>query len=154
MQCVDNYAHALEIRLHCYKTEEVCYKAVNTSPFTIQFVLKFYKTQEVCDRVIPKEYFILKYYLDKYKPNVFLSTLKFLPDWFVTNKMLAKLENNVILDNDIFSVNVDADVITFFSDDLGFNIIDLNNISIEDDSFDKDNPETIICVRLIVIGLA
>lgn len=52
MQCVDNYAHALEIRLHCYKTEEVCYKAVNTSPFTIQFVLKFYKTQEVCDRVI------------------------------------------------------------------------------------------------------
>ena len=132
----------------------MCYKAVNTSPFTIQFVLKFYKTQEVCDRVIPKEYFILKYYLDKYKPNVFLSTLKFLPDWFVTNKMLAKLENNVILDNDIFSVNVDADVITFFSDDLGFNIIDLNNISIDDDSFDKDNPETIICVRLIVIGLA
>ena len=37
-KAVDNYAHALECAPDCYKTQELCNKAVNTSPSAIQFV--------------------------------------------------------------------------------------------------------------------
>ena len=38
--------HALEFAPDCYKIQEKCNKAVNTSPSAIQFVSKCYKTQE------------------------------------------------------------------------------------------------------------
>ena len=79
--------------------------------------------------------------------NVFLSTVRFVADWFVRNKMLAKLENKVILNNDIFFDNV----ITFLKVDLGFNIIGLNNINIDNDDFDEDNTGSMIYFR--VMGL-
>ena len=50
----------------------------------------------MCDRVVSQVPFTLKYCLDRYKTHSIydeavddcLSALKFVPDWFVTNKML------------------------------------------------------------------
>ena len=47
-----------------------------------------------------------------------------------------------------FFVDVDSNIITFFSNDLSFNTIDLNNITLSDVNFYEKDPETIIYVRL------
>ena len=87
----------------CYKTQEICNKAVNTSPSTILlflnairlFTLKYcqnrYKTQEMCGKAISEDLFILKYYYDNYKTGEmcdkaaddFLPALKYVLDCFV-----------------------------------------------------------------------
>ena len=55
------------------------------------------KTQEMCDKIVSKDHFKLKYCHDRYKTQEmcnkavddFLPALKFLPEWFVTNKMIS-----------------------------------------------------------------
>ena len=54
----------------------------------------------MCDKVVSKEPFMLKYSLDRCKTqqmhdkaiDSFLPTLIFVPDWFITSKMLEKLD--------------------------------------------------------------
>ena len=41
------------------------------------------------------------------------------------------------------------DVVTFFSNDIGVNSINLNNVNLYDDDFDNCDSETINHVRLI-----
>ena len=53
----------------------------------------------MCDKVVTKEHFLLKYYLDRYQTqeicdeavDACLPALKFVPDLFVTNKMLENV---------------------------------------------------------------
>ena len=78
------------------------------------------KTQETCDKAV----------------DSYLLTLKFVPDLFVTSKMLEKLDSSVFSDGDIFLHDIDSNIITFFSDDMGFGTTDLNNINLDDDNFD------------------
>ena len=63
-----------------------------------------YETQEMCEKKsVSKESFVLKLYLIKYQShkmceevvNAHLPLLKFVHDWFVTNKMLKNLDNVV-----------------------------------------------------------
>ena len=75
--------------------------------------------------------------------------LKFVPDWFVTKKMLEYLDNAVFFNDDIVFVNADSNNVTFFSDDMGLVKVDVNNVSLDDVYFDDDDPETIIHVRLL-----
>ena len=70
--------------------------------------------------------------------------MKFVPYWFVTNKMLEKL-GNVVFSND----DMDLNDIDFFSDGMIVVTIDPNYISLDDDYFDEDNPISIVPVRLI-----
>ena len=44
-------------------------------------------------------------------------------------------------------VNEDSDNVTFYSDEMGFRSVDLNNINLDDANFDESYPETIIHVR-------
>ena len=81
--------------------------------------------------------------------DAFLPTLKFLPDWFVTSKMNEKLDDTLFSNNDITFVNENSNHVTFFSDKMGILSKDLNNINLDDINFDKDDPETIIFVRLM-----
>ena len=99
----------------------------------LKYCLDKYKTQELCDKVI----------------QVFLSTLKFVPGWFVTNTMPEKLDNAVIFNDDIFCIDVDSNIIIFLSHDMGFDTINLNNITLDNDNFDENYPETIIHFRLM-----
>ena len=90
------------------------------------------KSQEMCDRTL----------------DACLSSLKFLPDWFVTNKMLKDFDNTVFLKDEIAIVIEDSDSVTFFSYIMDLVNLDLHNFSLDDDNFNNDDSETIIHVRL------
>ena len=65
---------------------------------------------------------MLKYYLDRYRTQkrcdkadgACLGALQCVPYCFVTSKMLEILDDVVLSSNDI-----DSDIVTFFSDDMG-----------------------------------
>ena len=111
----------------------MCDKAFDTCPFVFDSVPHCYKTQEMCDKAV----------------DAFLPKLKFVPDWFVTNKTLEKLDDVVAYNDDIDLDDIDFGTITLFSDDMGLLTKDLNNINLNADNFGEDDPETIIHVRLM-----
>ena len=61
------------------------------------------------NNAVSKDPLMLKYYLDRYKTkgmcdkavDAFPSTLKFLPDWFVTSKMIKKLNDDLFANDNI-----------------------------------------------------
>ena len=56
--------------------------------------------------------------------------LKFIPDWFVTNKILKTLDNSIFFNVGIFFHDINSNIITFLSNDIGFHaIVYLNNIN-------------------------
>ena len=56
--------------------------------------------------------------------------------------MIEKLD--VGFSNDyIYADDIESQTITFFSEGLAPNTIDLNNINLDHDNFDEDDPETI-----------
>ena len=65
--------------------------------------------------------------------------LKFVPDWFVTIKMLEKRNNSIFSNDDMFFHDVDANIITFLTGHMGFNTIDLNKVNLDDDDDDDDD---------------
>ena len=77
-------------------------KVVSKEPFILKNCLNRYKTQEMYDKTI----------------DAFLPTLKFVPDWIVTNKILEKLGNVLSFGDDIDLDDIDSDIVTFFSDDM------------------------------------
>ena len=91
----------------------MCEKAVSKKHFTLKHCLDKYKTQDMCHKVV----------------DACLIALKFVPDWYVTNKILNILDNAVFLNGDIVFVNADSDNVTTFSNGLGLVIVGLNNIS-------------------------
>ena len=64
------------------------------------------------------------------------------------NKVVNDLDNAEIINDNIVFVD-DSDNVTFFSDDMGFAHVDLNNLSLENNHFDDDDPETIIEIRIV-----
>ena len=111
----------------------------------------------MCNKVVSKEPFMLKYCLDRYKTqgmrdnaaDAFLWMLKFISDWFVTNKTVEKLGDIEFSSDDTVFDNVDSDV-TFFNDDMVLVNTDLYNVCLDEVNFDDDDPEAIIHARLIV----
>ena len=68
--------------------------------------------KELCDKVVSEDPFTLKYCPDKCKMQVmhdkafdscFVSS-KFVPDWFVTNKMIEKLDSVIFYDNKCYDL--------------------------------------------------
>ena len=63
----------------------------------------------MCNKVVFEERFVLKYFLQRHEiqklcdkaVDVCISALKFIPDWFVTNKMLQKVDDAVFSNDDI-----------------------------------------------------
>ena len=79
----------------------------------------------------------------------FVTALKFIPDWFVTGKIIKKLHNALFTHDDILFFVEDCNNANFFGDEMGILSVDLNNINLDDINFYGDNPETIIHVRLM-----
>ena len=73
--------------------------------------------------------------------NFYLLVLKFISYWFVTRKMIEKL------DNILFS-NVDV-VFGDISNDTGLNSINLIIVNLDDDNFYDSNPKSINHIRLM-----
>ena len=78
-----------------------------------------------------------------------LITSKFVSDWFVINNMLEKLDNYLFSNDHIFFHDADSNIMTFLTDDMDFNTIDCNNIYLDKNDFDEDDPKIINHVRLM-----
>ena len=97
----------------CYKTQEICDKAVDTCLFVFDSVADWYKTQEMCDKFVSKKPFMLKM-CDKLFIS-YLLTLECVPDWFATNKMLEKRDNSVFSYGDIFFNDADVRIMAWYN---------------------------------------
>ena len=78
----------------------------------------------------------------------FLAALKLIPDWFVTRKMIKKLDTALQADEHILYFNEDSADVTFCCDEMGIISVNLNNINL-DNNFDEDYPDTIIFIGLL-----
>ena len=57
--------------------------------------------------------------------------------------MLEKLDVVICVNDYVDLDDIESDIVTFFSDGMGLNTIDLNNINLNDDNFDEQNLKTI-----------
>ena len=126
-KAVDNYPHALEFVSECYMTQKMCDKAVSTYPSTMKIVPEYFKNCVInqlidaflylilflinikfskCNSIISEDPFSIRYVCDQYKtPQMCdkalddcLAALKFVPDWFVTSKIIEKLSTALYAD--------------------------------------------------------
>ena len=75
-----------------------------------------------------------------------LAALKFVPDWFVTSKMIKILFIAFYADEDILYFNKDSGNVVFSCNEMGISNIDLNNTNLDDTNHEEDDPD--ILVRL------
>ena len=75
-----------------------------------------------------------------------LSTLKFIPDWFLTSKMIKKLFTAFYEDDYILYFNEDD---LFSCNEMDIFSINLNNIILDDTNYNEDGHDTIIYIRLL-----
>ena len=78
-----------------------------------------------------------------------LAALKFIPDWFVTSKMIKKLFPALYVDDNILYFNEDSGNPVFSCNKMGILNIGLNNINPDDTNYNEDDPETIIHIRFL-----
>ena len=111
----------------------------------------------MCDRVVSEDPFLQVYCPDKYKTQRLcdeavddsLAALKLMPDGFVTSKMIKGLYNALYADENILYFNQDSGNLVFSCNEMHVFNIDLNNINL-DNNFDKDDPDTIVLIKLLV----
>ena len=80
--------------------------------------------------------------------NESIATQKLIPDWSVTSKMIKKLFTALYADENILYFDEGSGDVVFKCNEMGILNIDLNNVSL-DNSFDEDDPDTIIPIRLL-----
>ena len=100
--------------------------------FLIVYCPDKYKTQKICDKAVDDS----------------LATLKLIPDWFVTRKMIQKLYTDLYADESILYFNEDSGNVAFSCNEMGILNIGLNNINL-DNNFDEVDSDTIINIRLL-----
>ena len=76
-----------------------------------------------------------------------LAALKFVPDSFVTSKMIKIFFTALYADENILYFNV------FICNGMGTLYIDLNNINLDDANYDKNGPDTITLIRLLALHI-
>ena len=104
----------------------------------------------MCDKIISENPFMLKYCPDKYMTQKmcyeavddFLPKLNFVPDWFVTGKIIKKFFTALYADENFGNVVFDCN-------EMGILNVDFNCIKLDDNNFDEDDPDTNIYVRLL-----
>ena len=96
-----------------------------------KYCLDRYKTQKLCDKAAAD----------------CLSTLKLVPDWFVTDHTTKTLHEALFNNDYILLLDEGPGNVTFSSDKMSILCVDLNNVKLGDANFDEDDPKTIIYVR-------
>ena len=79
----------------------------------------------------------------------FLPALKFVPDWFITSKIIKNVLTALYADENKLNFNENSGDVVFSCNKMGILSIDLNNINLGDINYDEDDPETIIHIRLL-----
>ena len=110
----------------------MCGRVVSKHPFLVVYCPDKYITQKMCDEAVDDS----------------LATLKLIPDWYVTSKMIKKLFTALYADEDILYYNEDSGNVVFNCNEMGIPNIDLNNLNL-DNNFDEDDPDTIILIRFL-----
>ena len=109
---------------------------------------------QLLDRVVSEDTFSIAYCPDKIETQRMcdetvdncLATSKFIPDWFVTSKMLVKL-NVLHANDDVLFYNEDFDKVTFITNHRHVLAVGLNKTNLDNDNnFYEDHPDTIIHV--------
>ena len=78
------------------------------------------------------------------------AALKFIPGWFVTSKMLQKLDNALHANDDILCYNEDFDKVTFIANQRFILAVDLDKVNRDNNNnFYEDDSHTIIHVRFL-----
>ena len=76
-----------------------------------------------------------------------LATLKLIPNWFVTSKIIKRPFTALYADENIIYFNEDSGNLVFKCNGMGiFNIV-FNKINLDND-FNEDDPDTIIIIRI------
>ena len=107
-KAVNTYHSTIQFVPDCYKAQEMGDKAVNKC-FLAFFIFLIDIKLKKCVTAISEDPFILAYCHDKYKTQRMwdeavddcLAALKFIPDWFVTSKMIKKLLPVLYADDNI-----------------------------------------------------
>ena len=76
-----------------------------------------------------------------------LAALKFVPDWFVTSKLIKILFTALYADENIPYFNEDSGNVVYICNEMGILKIDLNIIYLVDTNYDEEDPDTIINIR-------
>ena len=77
----------------------------------------------------------------------FLPALKFVPDSFVTSKMIKKLFTALYADDNILYFIENSGNAVFHCNEMGIVNKDVNNINLDDINYGKDDPDAIIHIR-------
>ena len=77
-----------------------------------------------------------------------LATLRFLPEWFVTNKMIKIPFTALHADKNILYFDEDSGNVVFICNEISILNTYLNNINLDNNNYAKDDPDTIIYARI------
>ena len=91
----------------------MCDRINSNDPLKLKYRDDRYKTQEMCNKAI----------------DDFLPALKYVPDWFVTSKIIKKLLNAFYAGDNILCFNEDSGDAIFSCNKTSILSIDLNNIT-------------------------
>ena len=111
----------------------------------------------MCNNIICEDTFSIIYVPDQYKikkisdkaVDDLLVALKFVPDWFFTSKMIKKLFTDLCADENILYFNENSSNVIFGCNEMGILSINLNNINLDDNNYEEDDPDTIVLIRLL-----
>ena len=113
------------------------------------------------DKAVSNNSLMMKYYLDRNKTQK-IYAIKLLMVFYqheilfliglLQVRTLEKLYNDLFAEGDVLFFDDDSGNVTFFGVEISILSVDLNNINLDDVNFDKDDPETIIHVRLMTWG--
>ena len=111
----------------------------------------------MCDRFVSRDPFILKCCLDGYKTrkmydkagNDFHSSLKFVPSWFVTSKLIKIFHDALFANDDILFFDKDFRNVIFYTNEMCIISVDLGQIHLEDVNLYEDDPGCIVHVRIL-----
>ena len=78
-----------------------------------------------------------------------LAAIRFVPDWFLTSKMIKKLFTDLYTDEYIVYFNEDSSNVVFNYNEMDIVNIDFKCFNLHNNNFDKDDPDTITHVRLL-----
>ena len=112
----------------------MCNRVISKDPFMLGYRPDRYKTQRICDEAVDDR----------------LVALKLIPDGFVASKMLEKFDNALRAIDDVLFYNEDFHKAILITNQRHILAVDLDKIDLDNDNnYDKDDPDTIIRLRLL-----
>ena len=78
-----------------------------------------------------------------------LAALEFVPNWFITSKMIKKLFTALYADENKLYFNEDSSNVTFSCNGIDILSANLKSIILDDTNYEEDDLDTIILIRLL-----